>query len=425
MTFINKNQIILLLSFIFLLGISYFLSISFGENLAREKKVSKKIITDEDPIHIEEKLEIDFTLVQKYYLQEGETFTGALKQADLEDDEINDVVNIISKKIDLRKLKVGTLIETYTKSVNDKKIINEIIIYPDIEKKIYVKKVNNKFVAGEDKKKLFSKLKLYEVEIHNSIYESLKKIDTPDEIIMEFVQLYSFDIDFQRDIRKGNKIKIFFEIYTDSQNNYIKSGNINFSEIILNDESYELYRFQSEGDEFVEYFNSDGKSATKALMKTPINGARLSSGFGMRKHPILGYNKKHQGVDFAAPTGTPIMAAGTGHIEFVGNNGGAGKYIRIKHLNGYKTSYSHLSKYASGIQKNVKVRQGQVIGYVGNTGLSTGPHLHYEVIFNGKRINPMKMKLPSGKQLKDKNLEIFLAEKDRINAEVSKLNSMN
>ena len=425
MTFINKNQIILLLSFIFLLGISYFLSISFGENLAREKKVSKKIITDEDPIHIEEKLEIDFTLVQKYYLQEGETFTGALKQADLQDDEINDVVNIISKKIDLRKLKVGTLIETYTKSVNDKKIINEIIIYPDIEKKIYVKKVNNKFVAGEDKKKLFSKLKLYEVEIHNSIYESLKKIDTPDEIIMEFVQLYSFDIDFQRDIRKGNKIKIFFEIYTDSQNNYIKSGNINFSEIILNDESYELYRFQSEGDEFVEYFNSDGKSATKALMKTPINGARLSSGFGMRKHPILGYNKKHQGVDFAAPTGTPIMAAGTGHIEFVGNNGGAGKYIRIKHLNGYKTSYSHLSKYASGIQKNIKVRQGQVIGYVGNTGLSTGPHLHYEVIFNGKRINPMKMKLPSGKQLKDKNLEIFLAEKERINAEVSELNSMN
>ncbi len=425
MTFINRNQIILLLSFISLIGISYFLSISFGENLAREKKVSKKIITFEDPIHIEEKLEIDFTIVQKYYLQEGETFTGALKQADLQDDEINDVVNIISKKIDLKKLQVGTLIETYTKSFNDKKIINEIIIYPDIEKKIYVKKVNNKFFAGEDKKKLFSKLKLYEVEIHNSIYESLKKIDTPDEIIMEFVQLYSFDIDFQRDIRKGNKIKIFFEIYTDSHNNYIKPGNINFSEIILNDESYELYRFQSEGDEFVEYFNSDGKSATKALMKTPINGARLSSGFGMRKHPILGYNKKHQGVDFAAPTGTPIMAAGTGHIEFVGNNGGAGKYIRIKHLNGYKTSYSHLSKYASGIQKNVKVRQGQVIGYVGNTGLSTGPHLHYEVIFNGKRINPMKMKLPSGKKLKGSNLETFLAEKNQIDSEVAILSSMN
>ena len=169
----------------------------------------------------------------------------------------------------------------------------------------------------------------------------------------------------------------------------------------------------------IEYFNAEGKSATKALMKTPINGARLSSGFGMRKHPILGYNKKHQGVDFAAPTGTPIMAAGTGHVEFVGNNGGAGKYIRIKHLNGYKTSYSHLSKYASGIKKNVRVTQGQTIGYVGNTGLSTGPHLHYEVIYNGERINPMKMKLPSGKKLEGENLKNFLLVKEKTDAEIS------
>ena len=423
MTFINRNQIILLLSFISLIGISYFLSISFGENLAREKKVSKKIITDEDPIHIEEKLEIDFTLVQKYYLQEGETFTGALKQADLQDDEINDVVNIISKKIDLRKLNVGTLIETYTKSINDKKIINEIIIYPDIEKKIYVKKVNNKFVAGEDKKKLFSKLKLYEVEIHNSIYESLKKIDTPDEIIMEFVQLYSFDIDFQRDIRKGNKIKIFFEIYTDSQNNYIKSGNINFSEIILDDESYELYRFQSEGDEFVEYFNSDGKSATKALMKTPINGARLSSGFGMRKHPILGYNKKHQGVDFAAPSGTPVFAAGDGVIEKAGWNGSYGKYIRIKHNSKYKTAYAHLNSYARGIRPGAKVKQGQIIGYVGSTGRSTGPHLHYEVLVNGKRRNSQRLKLPSGRTLRGTDREKF--EISRIKIDVMRSSLIN
>ena len=425
MTIKNKNQIILLASFLLLLGISYILAISFGENLVKEKYVFEKVLVNEDPVNTDEKLEIDVTLVSKYLLKEGSNFTSILKEANLEDNQIDDIVNSISEKIDLRKLKVGTLIETYTTSIDGKNIVNEIIIYPDTEKKIYVQKINNKFVAGEDKKKLFQKLKLHEIKINNSIYESLKKLDTPDEIIMEFVQLYSFDIDFQRDIRKGNNLKIFFDFYTDSQNNFVKSGTIYFSEIILDNETYELYRFQSEGDEFVEYFSSEGKSATKALMKTPINGARLSSGFGMRKHPILGYNKKHQGVDFAAPTGTPIMAAGTGHIEFVGNNGGAGKYIRIKHLNGYKTSYSHLSKYASGIKKNVKVQQGQVIGFVGNTGLSTGPHLHYEVIFNGKRINPMKMKLPSGKQLKDKNLEIFLAEKDRINAEVSLLKSMN
>ena len=425
MSLINRNQFVLIIIILLLLGASYILAISFGENLVKEKKNSEIILANEDPVDNEEKLEIDFTLVKKYLLQEGDNFARVLKQANLEDGEIDGVINIISKKIDLRKLKIGTLIETYTKSIGDKKIINEIIIYPDSEKKIYVEKIDGKFVVGEDKKKLFQKLKLHEVEINNSIYESLKNLDTPDEVIMEFVQLYSFDIDFQRDIRKGNKIKIFFDIYTDSQNKFIKSGTIYFSEIILNDEAYELYRFESESDGFVEYFSSEGKSATKALMKTPINGARLSSGFGMRKHPILGYNKKHQGVDFAAPAGTPIMAAGTGYIEFIGNNGGAGKYIRIKHLNGYKTSYSHLSKYASGIKKNIKVRQGQIIGFVGNTGLSTGPHLHYEVIFNGKRINPMKMKLPSGKRLKNKNLKIFLAEKDRINTELSQLNVMN
>ena len=425
MVLINRNQIILLLSFLFLLGIFYVLAISFGENLVKEKNISNEIKANKKLISNEAKLEIDFTIVQKYLLREGDTFTKVLKRTNIENNEINNIINIISKKINLKKLKVGTLIETQTKLIGDKEIINEIIIYPDSEKKIYVQKIDNRFVIGEDKKKSFKKLKLNEVYIKNSIYESFKKVNIPDEIIMEFVELYSFDVDFQRDIRKGNKIKIFFDVYTDSQNKFIKSGEIYFSEIILNDESYELYRFKAEDNQFAEYFNSEGKSATKALMKTPINGARLSSGFGMRKHPILGYNKKHQGVDFAAPTGTPIMAAGTGHIEFVGNNGGAGKYIRIKHLNGYKTSYSHLSKYASGIKKNIKVRQGQVIGFVGNTGLSTGPHLHYEVIFNGSRINPMKMKLPSGKQLKNKILEIFKAEKERINIELAQLKYMN
>ena len=425
MPYINRNQVILLFSFFFLLGTSYILAIFYGENLVNEKSVTTEISTKNQAVNSEEKLKIDLTFVKKYFLKEGDTFTNVLRQTNLNENEIDNIIGIISKKIDLRKLKVGTIIETYTKSIGDKTIVNEIIIYPDSEKRIYVQKVNNNFIAGEDKKKLFQKLFLHQVEIHNSIYASLKKVGIPDEIIMEFVQLYSFDIDFQRDIRKGNKIKVFFDVYTDSQNEFVKSGKIYFSEIVLDDVSYDLYRFSIEGDEFVEYFNSEGKSATKALMKTPINGARLSSGFGLRKHPILGYNKKHQGVDFAAPTGTPIMAAGTGYIEFVGNNGGAGKYIRIKHLNGYKTSYSHLSKYASGIKKNVKVRQGQVIGYVGNTGMSTGPHLHYEVIFNGKRINPMKMKLPSGKQLKDENLEIFIQEKERIDADMIQISSMN
>jgi len=236
---------------------------------------------------------------------------------------------------------------------------------------------------------------------------------------MEFVQLFSFDIDFQREIRHGNKIKIYYKNFNDEKQNFVKTGSIYFAEIQLHNHSYELYRFENKNEKLLSYFDSKGKSATKALMKTPINGARLSSGYGMRKHPILGYNKKHQGVDFAAPKGTPIMAAGTGHIEFVGDNGGAGKYIRIKHMNGYKTAYAHLSQYASGINKNIKVKQGQTIGYVGSTGLSTGAHLHYEVWFNGKRINPMTMKLPSGKKLENNDLETFLKLKEEIDIEMN------
>ena len=231
---------------------------------------------------------------------------------------------------------------------------------------------------------------------------------------MDFVQLFSFDVDFQRDIRSGNTLKLFYEEFVDDEQSTKKFGPIYFAEIGLESDKVSLFRFKDKNSNFVEYFDENGKSATKALMKTPINGARISSGYGMRKHPILGYNKKHQGVDFAAPTGTPIMAAGNGHIEFVGTNGGAGKYIRIKHLNGYKTSYSHLSKYASGMKKNLRVKQGQIIGFVGNTGLSTGPHLHYEVIFNNKRINPMKMKLPSGRTLEGSLLDNFLIEKKGI-----------
>ena len=426
MTFINRNQLIFTLSLLFVFAISFYLVITFGENIIQKQNI--KIDTEnnnEESVNKIIPLEIDFTFVKSFSLKEGETITSILRKTTLMNNEIDSIIKIISTELDLTKLKIGTQIEINSSIKNGVSFVNEIVIYPDKENKFNVYRVEDKFIINQDTKQLFSKLKLYEVKIDKSIYETLKKLNVPDKTIMEYVQLFSFDIDFQREIRNGNKIKLLYEVYTDMQNNYVKSGEIYYAEISLNNNSYDLYRFNSQDSEFVEYFNSEGKSATKALMKTPINGARLSSGFGMRKHPILGYNKKHQGVDFAAPEGTPIMAAGTGYIEFVGNNGGAGKYIRIKHLNGYKTSYSHLSNYAKGIKKNSKVQQGQIIGFVGNTGLSTGPHLHYEVIFNGKRINPMEMKLPSGKQLKDKNFEIFLVEKNRIDKMILEINAMN
>ena len=415
-----KFSLILLSGFLITILTAYYLAMNYG-NIEKYQNIDTTKI---QPLNTLEKdspeLKIAYTYKKQYQMQEGETFSQILSKTELNDSEIQEIIKLTKEKVDLNKLNIGTKIETLSSIKNGNLFIQNIIIYPNKESEIFILRNNNKFEIKSNQLKLYPELVYQEVEIQNSIFESLTNVDTPENIIMEFVQLFSFDIDFQREIRQGNKIKIFYKKFSDQKQNLIKTGSIYFAEIQLHNHSYELYRYENNNEKLVGYFDSKGKSATKALMKTPINGARLSSGYGMRKHPILGYNKKHQGVDFAAPKGTPIMAAGTGHIEFVGNNGGAGKYIRIKHMNGYKTAYAHLSKYASGINKNVKVKQGQTIGYVGSTGLSTGPHLHYEVWFNGKRINPMTMKLPSGKKLENNDLEAFLIIKEEIDIKINK-----
>ena len=418
MYLLNKKILAFITGLVLIIMIAYYLSVSFNE------KTDIKIPKETSQIQKENterknNLDLFFSFLEYYELEEGDSFISTLKKTNLNNKEIDQLIIAVKDVIEINRLQIGTRIEIISDLINEERIVKEVVIYPDSEEKISVFRMDDKFTVRKDIKTLYSELVFHEIDIDKSIYSSLKNINVPDNIIMSFVQLFSFDIDFQRDIRNKNKINILFEQFKDKNGELIKTGSIFFAEIILTKDSYELYKF--EDNNYIEYFNSDGKSATKALMKTPINGARLSSAYGMRKHPILGYNKKHMGVDFAAPTGTPIMAAGTGHIEYVGTNGGAGKYIRIKHLNGYKTSYSHLSSYASGMQKNVRVKQGQTIGYVGSTGLSTGPHLHYEVIFNGQKINPMKMKLPSGKKLKGMNLSNFLTERDRINNEISEI----
>ncbi len=414
MNIFDKSSLTFFGSLVIVLSITYYLLINYSDfnkyQIIDSENSKYPEITDKDLTE----LDVSYTYRKIYEMQEGETFSQILRNMKLNDEEIQEVIKLTKEKIDLNKLKIGTKIETLSNIQNDNSYIQNIIIYPDKENNISLFRSDGNFKIESNQIKLYPSLVYKEVEIENSIYESLTHEETPENIIMEFVQLFSFDIDFQREIRKGNKIKIFYKEFNDQKQNFIKTGKIYFAEIQLHNHAYELYRFENQKENLIGYFDSKGKSATKALMKTPINGARLSSGYGMRKHPILGYNKKHQGVDFAAPIGTPIMAAGTGHIEFVGNNGGAGKYIRIKHMNGYKTAYAHLSKYASGINKNVKVKQGQIIGFVGSTGLSTGPHLHYEVWFNGKRINPMTMKLPSGKKLENEDLVAFLELKEEI-----------
>ncbi|MDC3173800.1 M23 family metallopeptidase, partial [Candidatus Pelagibacter sp.] len=220
----------------------------------------------------------------------------------------------------------------------------------------------------------------------------------------------------QRDIRTKDKFQIMYEVFIDENKKVIETGEIKFANLKLSGQDNSLYYFNKKGSE--GHYDKNGKSVQKALMKTPINGARLSSPFGIRKHPIDGFNKMHRGTDFAAPKGTPIMASGNGIIQKVGWCGGGGNCIKIKHNSTYQTVYAHMSKFARGMKKGVRVKQGQTIGYVGSTGKSTGPHLHYEVIVNGKRVNSQKLKLPSGKILKGEDRKLF--ETNKIKIEVTK-----
>ena len=395
---------LLILFFIF----TYYLIRNFSDN----KIYIENSESSSSEIKLDDTKNVSPLIVEVIYedlllIKEGQTFGQILNNYEISNSVKSKILESLNSKVDLSKLNINTEIRiTFTKE-SDLTEIKRISVLDKKNNHIKVIKKDDNYVVETSSILSFTKHVLKEVTIKDSLYKSAIDANIPPNIIMQFVNLYAFDVDFQREIRNGNKIKIFYEVFLDSKHIVRQTGNIKFASLALRKDTYNLYRFTTDDNGKSEYFDSEGKSAVKALMKTPINGAVLSSGYGMRKHPILGYDRIHQGVDFAAPKGTPIMAAGTGFIEKIGMNGGAGNYIRIKHLNGYKTAYGHMSKFASGMKKGTKVTQGQTIGFVGSTGMSTGPHLHYEVIFNNKKINPMKMKLPSGRKLKGKILEDF------------------
>ena len=246
------------------------------------------------------------------------------------------------------------------------------------------------------------------------VVERIRLAGIPPQITMEMIRIFSWDIDFQRDIQTDDKFEIIYETYLDKKNNYIKDGKILYAGLKVNNKWNKLYYFPTKS-KYPEYFNIKGESAKKALLKTPVDGARLSSRFGKRKHPILGYTRMHRGIDFAAPYGTPVMAAGNGTIEKASRNGGYGKYVRIRHKNNYKTAYAHLKSYARNIRPGKTVKQGQIIGYIGSTGVSTGPHLHYEVLKKGRQVNPLSLKLPTGKKLNGNSFAKFKNQVNNIN----------
>ena len=361
--------------------------------------------------HLFNNLEPKFKKIE-HKISSGETFESILNGYSIDKEEINQIRKKLSKKINLNKLKTNQKVKfTLDQSTN---LIKEFIFQVSNTEKIYLSRdiktdqFNSKILVTKLKKRIIYNENI----ILQSLYKSAVSKDVPPNIIVEFARIYGFQVDFQRDIKKRDNFQIMYEILVDDSGKLIETGNILYANLKLSGENNSLYYFNKKDSE--GHYDKSGKSVKKALMKTPINGARLSSPFGMRKHPIDGFNKMHRGTDFAAPKGTPIMASGDGVVKKAGWCGGGGNCVVIKHNSTYQTVYAHMSKFAQGVRSGVRVKQGQTIGFVGSTGKSTGPHLHYEVIVNGKRINSQKLKLPSGKILKGEERKLFETQKIKL-----------
>jgi len=347
---------------------------------------------------------------QKFKVRRGDTLAAVLGRAGVDRKDAYAAVTAFSKRHDPRRIRVGqelkvryrlSSIDDQTGMANPGRF-DGFRYAPAFDKEVRVARAAEAESKGFDAhlvdRPVTRQVSRAEGIINSSLYVAGKKSGLPNATLAELIRAFSWDVDFQRGIRKGDKFEVMFNFVVSDEGRIVRSDEILFAALTLRGERRAIYRF-SDGRGGFEYFDAKGNSAQKALMRTPIDGARLSSGFGRRRHPVLGYTKMHRGVDFAAPRGTPIYAAGNGVVEMAGRNGGYGKYVRLRHNGTYKTAYAHMSRFGRGIRKGKRVRQGQIIGYVGTTGRSTGNHLHYEILRNGGQLNPMRMKMPSGRKL--------------------------
>ncbi len=407
--------------FISILGILF-----IGIYKSNKSERSQKIKDSFDNIYLKKTLkEITnnlkprFTYID-YISKSGDTYQSIITSLKINQNEKKEILNAISGEKSLKILRTNKkFLFKFDNLLNDK--ITEFQIETDKKNIILFNrsKLDNKFFSKKVTKNFTRKTVYKETVIQDSLYSSAINLGIKPNVIVEFARLYGFQVDFQRDVWKNDSFQIIYEEFTDENNKIVDTGDIIFANLNLQNNDLQLYRYEYERNK-VDFFDEKGQSIKKTLMKTPINGARLSSSYGKRKHPILGYTKMHTGTDFAAPTGTPIMASGDGKVTKAGWCGGGGNCVKIKHNSKYQTVYAHMSKFGRGIKKGVRVKQGQIIGYVGSTGMSTGPHLHYEVIENGKKVNSQKLKLPSGKILKGNERKMF--EIDKIKIDVLKSN---
>ena len=420
-TIIKKN---LELSFLLILILISIISTQIY-NL-NKKKINQNYINLINNSYFKKNLKYFFENLEPRYVDiehtvsKDETFNKILNNYKIPKTEINKIIKALPKKNNLNKLKTNQIIKFTIDQSENKKIINFIFPISRSKKIQLVRNLkSNNFEKKEIITNLNKKIIFKEGKILQSLYKAAVSLEIQANIIIEFARIYGFQVDFQRDIRKNDNFQILYEVFEDDNGKIFQTGNIIFANLQLRGQSNSLYYFDKKKSK--GHYDKNGKSVKKALMKTPINGARLSSRFGMRKHPIDGFNKMHKGTDFAAPEGTPIMASGDGIITRAKWCGAGGYCVKIKHNTTYSTIYAHMKKFASGIKKNVRIRQGQIIGYVGSTGKSTGPHLHYVVVQNGKKINSQTLNLPSGKILSGKERKLFEVERFKIDVMKSEL----
>jgi murein DD-endopeptidase MepM/ murein hydrolase activator NlpD len=345
--------------------------------------------------------------VKTIEVRSGDTLGVLLEKTPLSGDDYKAGMAGLIKHVDPSEIRPGQKFEIQyisKNNVNDWQAINYRI---DGLNQVSIRRDGHgNIIVDKQERSVEIKTHAAHAVVNNSIFYDLSKAGVPDGVINKMIQAYSWSVDFQRDIWGGENIELLYETKETSDGSYMRSGRLLYANLEIRGKKMPIYLFEKEKG-FETFFEPNGQSVKKALLRTPVNGARLSSGFGKRRHPVLGYTKMHKGVDFAAPTGTPIFAAGDGVVERANRFSSFGNYIKIRHNGEYKTAYAHLHKFAKGIRAGSRVKQGQTIGYVGSTGRSTGPHLHYEVHVNGKAVNPNSAKLPIGEKLKGNKLTAF------------------
>jgi len=420
---IHKFNPLFLISFLIIFSGIFLISSSFINKKNKENASNFKEIT-----RTNEFSNMSSFLISKinspykefdYIIKNNDTVEKILKNFKVRTEDIKNI-SIKLKKNKLANIYSGRKLSLIIKKMDDgtNAVVN--FVYPvNNTTSVEIRRSQSAFIVRENILQLNKKEVVIKNIIKNNLYNSAISSGVEPNIIVEFARVFGFEVDFQRDIRKGDWFEIMYEKFEDDNNKVRDTGKIIYASMYVNGEEINLYNFKYNNVE--EYYDIKGKSITKSLMKTPINGARLSSSFGMRKHPILGYNKMHRGTDFAAPSGTPIMASGSGTITRARWCGGGGNCVKIKHNSTYETIYAHMKAFAKGVKEGRKVKQGQIIGYVGSTGLSTGPHLHYEVLVRGKKVNSQKLKLPSGKILKGEERKQFELDRIKIDLKLAKL----